>query len=60
MADISKCAHGCANKHKCYRWTAPNSYWQAYSGFSPDESGICEDFWDNSDRYNDPAKLEKE
>jgi hypothetical protein len=47
MTDISKCLNkDCPLKEKCYRWTAPASYYQSYADFKPDENGECEDFYD--------------
>ena len=50
MPDISMCRNiSCTLKEKCYRYTAtPSPIWQAYADFSPDESGNCDDFWDNT------------
>ena len=35
MADITKCANGdqCPKCMSCYRWIAPNGYWQSYAPF---------------------------
>lgn len=46
MTDITKCLNGCANKHKCYRWTAPFGDRQSVSDFKPDDKGECEHFWE--------------
>ena len=43
MADISKCSGtGCKLKYHCFRYTAPDSYWQSYSDFKPKNSKLCE------------------
>lgn len=51
MADITMCkGEMCANKEKCYRFTAPaNPYWQSYYIPSPIKNGHCDEFWDNSE-----------
>lgn len=39
MADITKCANKkCKIKEQCYRYTAPDSYWQSYAEFNKDKS----------------------
>lgn len=54
MTDISKCLNGCDKQSSCYRWTAPSDgVYQAYTDFKPDDSGICENYWD---REKDDAK----
>lgn len=46
MTDISKCrGEGCPIKESCYRFTAPNGYWQSYSDFKY-EDGKCEFYWE--------------
>lgn len=48
MPDISMCTdHGCSLRDKCYRYTATPGMWQTYAGFSQDEDGNCDYFWDN-------------
>ncbi len=43
MADISKCGNkGCKLKYHCYRYTAPDSYWQAYNDYKPKNSKLCD------------------
>jgi hypothetical protein len=43
MADISKClGKDCKLKYHCYRYTAPNGYWQAYGDFKPTTSRQCD------------------
>lgn len=45
MADISKCnGVNCPIKEKCYRYTAPDSFWQVYADFEYDNE--CDYFWD--------------
>jgi len=49
MADISKCKNNeCKKQETCYRFTAPESYWQSYSDFRPDENGECKHYWENT------------
>ena len=48
MADITKCnGEGCTLKENCYRFTAPDSYWQAYSAFHEDKkpNEPCPSYW---------------
>jgi len=50
MADISKCSGvGCPKKEKCYRYTAPGSYYQSYFTYPPMEvikgKWSCGYFW---------------
>jgi hypothetical protein len=48
MADITMCANQqCPSRETCYRFTAPPGYWQSMRDFKPDESGKCEDYWNN-------------
>ena len=52
MPDISKCVgKDCQVRENCYRYTSPDSYRQAYSGFeqSPEFSMVtgCDHFWTN-------------
>jgi hypothetical protein len=43
MADISKCGNkDCKLKYHCYRYTAPDSYWQAYNDYKPKNSKLCD------------------
>lgn len=43
MADISKCANvQCKLKYHYYRYTAPDSYWQAYGDYKPKNSTTCD------------------
>lgn len=47
MPDISMCRdHMCPLRHKCHRYTAVPSYWQAYASFKADKDK-CDYFWDN-------------
>ena len=35
MADITKCANkNCKIKEYCYRYNAPDGYWQSYANFN--------------------------
>lgn len=47
MADISKCSgDGCKDKERCYRYTAPDGFWQSYFKTPPiDHNGECGYFW---------------
>ena len=46
MSDISKCnGVNCPIKDKCYRYTAPDGYWQSWGAFVYDDG--CDDFWQN-------------
>jgi hypothetical protein len=39
MVDICKCDNDdCVKARDCYRYTAPNGIWQAYSTFEPDNN----------------------
>lgn len=43
MADISKCIGlNCKLKYHCYRYTAPDSYWQSYADYKPKNSKLCD------------------
>lgn len=50
MSDISKClGTGCNRKESCYRYTAPEGWWQSYMLRIPVdvETQECEHYWDN-------------
>jgi hypothetical protein len=49
MADITMCANQqCPSRETCYRFTAPaNELRQSMADFKPNESGKCEDYWNN-------------
>jgi hypothetical protein len=45
MADISKClGTDCILKEKCFRYKAPESYFQSYFVDVPIINGVCEYF----------------
>jgi hypothetical protein len=48
MADISKCKDtNCPSKNKCYRFTAPDSFYQYYTNFNREEDADnCEYYWE--------------
>lgn len=52
MADITMCdGHGCIDREKCYRYTAPRSeYYQSIFVATPINDGKCELFLDNHDK----------
>lgn len=48
MADITKCSgEGCPFKENCYRYTAPEGYWQSYFMKTPysDIMNACMHLW---------------
>lgn len=52
MPDITMCANvDCTLKKYCYRATAdPSPVWQSYAGFTQQNDGSCEHFWDNEEK----------
>jgi hypothetical protein len=45
MADITKCSGiDCPLKEECFRFKAPESYFQSYFGDVPIVNGVCEYF----------------
>lgn len=50
MADISKCSgENCLKKLQCYRYIAPDGYYQSYFKTSPKKQfpkKECQHFWD--------------
>ena len=55
MADISKCKGiDCPVKLNCYRYTAPNSYFQSWMEFYKElvKDTPCAWFWDNTGYRN--------
>lgn len=54
MSDIGKCfGHGCPFKEYCYRFTAPESFWQSYFGEVPLKDGECEEYWGDPEKYKE-------
>lgn len=57
MADITMCLNSaCPVRHKCYRWTAPQSPYQTVAEFNfkyENRYVSCEYFWLNSDNKED-------
>ena len=44
MADITMCrGENCPKREKCYRYTAPVSYWQSVFTYTPEENP-CDNF----------------
>lgn len=51
MADITMCnGDKCPLKFKCYRFTAPKSNRQSFFVEVPFKNGLCDHYWDNSNR----------
>lgn len=57
MPDITKCINEeCPIKDKCWRFTSPNSMYQAVSTFKYEDG--CRYYWPNSDMISKPKKSE--
>lgn len=59
MADITKCStRTCPKMNSCYRFTAPNSHWQAWANFESYQKTTieCLNFIDNKLYRKEHAK----
>lgn len=58
MPDIAKCGgDGCEMRKKCYRFPAPDSYWQTYMETPPVKDGKCDYFWNNNKQDNQEKEV---
>lgn len=59
MTDITKCANkNCKIKESCYRFTAPDGYWQSYANFNNDKEIKDKKECDNFYPFKHPNKAQ--